>query len=165
MNRSLSHYLLILFICLLSSCDEHSQPATNTAPANTLFPLQVGSAHLNVKLAVNDKERSRGLMHIKSLPDQEGMLFAFKEEQQLSFWMKETFIPLDIAYISSDGIIREIYPLYPHNYTSVSSMREDLMYALECNQDWFKKNNVRVGDSLDLKMIKTAIQARGGVEE
>jgi len=75
--------------------------------------------------------------------------------------MRNTKIPLDIAYITSDGIVREIYPMYPMDERSVKSRRSDILMALEMNQGWFAKNEVRPGDAINLETLKLALLQRG----
>jgi uncharacterized protein len=62
----------------------------------------------DVRLATNDAERERGLMFVKSLPEGQGMLFDFKRDQPVSFWMHNTYIPLDMMFIAGDGRIMHI---------------------------------------------------------
>ena len=106
-----------------------------------------GSVELVAELAITDEERTRGLMHRQRLPDGEGMLFIFDRDQQLSFWMKDTIIPLSIAFIASDGLITEIRNMYPRDLTPVLSSRS-VRYALEVPQGWFERVAVRVGDTV-----------------
>jgi uncharacterized membrane protein (UPF0127 family) len=100
---------------------------------------------IRVEIARTDEERNKGLMYRKSIPDGEGMLFVFERDQQLSFWMKNTLIPLSIAYIASDGRITEIRDMYPHDENSVHSSRS-VRYALEVPQGWFGRVGIRPGD-------------------
>ena len=104
-------------------------------------------AAVRAEIAGNDEDRSRGLMFRKELPDGDGMLFIFENDQILSFWMKNTYIPLSIAYISRDGTINEIRDMQPHDETSVTSGRP-ARYALEVPQGWFARVGVRPGDTV-----------------
>jgi uncharacterized membrane protein (UPF0127 family) len=100
---------------------------------------------ITVELARTDEERALGLMFRKQLPDGQGMLFIFDRDQQMSFWMKNTVIPLSIAYITSDGQILEIKDMQPNDINSVKSSRS-VRYALEVPQGWFGRVNVKPGD-------------------
>jgi len=104
-----------------------------------------GIAVVKAEIAVTAEERAKGLMNRKNLPDGEGMLFIFERDEVLSFWMKNTVIPLSIAYIAWDGRIIDIKDMYPLDLTSVSSSRS-ARYALEVPQGWFSRTGVRTGD-------------------
>jgi len=99
-------------------------------------------------MAITDAQRAQGLMYRKDLKDGEGMLFIFEQDQILSFWMKNTLIPLSIAYIASDGRIIEIYDMEPGNLNPVYSSRS-VRYALEVPQGWFGRAGLGPGDRLD----------------
>jgi uncharacterized membrane protein (UPF0127 family) len=79
------------------------------------------------------------------------MLFVFERDQILSFWMKDTLIPLSIAYISHGGQILEIHDMKPLNQTPIYSSRS-ARYALEVPQGWFTKAGINLGDSLLLDL-------------
>ncbi|MDR2404300.1 MAG: DUF192 domain-containing protein [Spirochaetaceae bacterium] len=102
---------------------------------------------LQAEIARTGEERTRGLMHRKSLPDGEGMLFLFDRDQILSFWMKDTLIPLSIAFIGYDGRILEIRDMQPGDLRPVNSSRS-ARYALEVPQGWFGRVGIAPGDRL-----------------
>jgi hypothetical protein len=102
-------------------------------------------ATVKAEIARTQEEKEQGLMYRKELPDGEGMFFIFDRDQVLSFWMKNTYIPLSIAYISYDGTIIDIKDMYPHDTNSVRSSRS-VRYALEVPQGWFDRAGVREGD-------------------
>ena len=102
-------------------------------------------AVVKAEIAVTQEERAKGLMYRKNLPDGEGMLFIFERDEVLSFWMKNTTIPLSIAYIASDGRIIDVKDMYPLDLNSVSSSRS-VRYALEVPQGWFSRAGIRTGD-------------------
>ena len=106
-------------------------------------------SRLTVEIADTQPEREKGLMFRYSIPRDNGMLFVFDREISLSFWMKNTFIPLDIAYISAKGIINEIYRMEPLDYSIVYPSKKPAKYALEVNAGWFKKNGIRPGMKLN----------------
>ena len=112
---------------------------------------------LKVELADDFDSRGKGLMHRTSMGEDEGMLFKFDFPQHLSFWTKNTFIPLSLAYLDKNKVIKEIHHMEP---VSMMSKKQNIKeypsqclcaYALEVNQGWFKKNNVKVGDKFKLR--------------
>jgi uncharacterized membrane protein (UPF0127 family) len=109
----------------------------------TTLPLQV-------EVPTDIRDFNLGLMFRESLDINSGMLFIFDEVAEQSFHMRETKIPLDIAFIREDGIIESIKKLEPFNESSVHSEGE-VLCALEVNRGWFLENNVEVGDEIDIE--------------
>jgi uncharacterized membrane protein (UPF0127 family) len=105
------------------------------------------AATVLAEIARTDEQRSRGLMGRKSLKDGEGMFFVFETDRILSFWMKNTLIPLSIAFIAYDGRILEIHHMEAHSLRSVRSARS-ARYALEVPQGWFARAGVEAGDTI-----------------
>jgi len=96
------------------------------AQAASIQPLEIvtknGVHVFSVEMATTDKEREQGLMYRKELPDGKGMLFDFSPEQQISMWMKNTYIPLDMIFIRADGrILRIAENTEPHSLSIISS--------------------------------------------
>jgi uncharacterized membrane protein (UPF0127 family) len=112
--------------------------------------ISFDSKVLTVEFADSFDERALGLMHRKTLCEDCGMLFQFDSERFASIWMKNTFVPLDLAYITVDGRIVDIRALQPHDLTFVKSP-EPVLYALEMNQGWFAKNGITVGDRVSIE--------------
>ena len=106
---------------------------------------------LHVEVPTNIKEFNLGLMFRESLDKNSGMLFVFEEVAQQSFHMKDTMIPLDIAFIRADGIVESIKQLEPNVETPVESDGE-ILCAIEVNRGWFAENNVEVGDEIDIDL-------------
>ena len=102
---------------------------------------------LNIEVPKTQTEFEMGLMFRESLEENTGMLFIFEEAGQKSFHMKDTRIPLDIAFIKEDGIIESIKELNPFTLLPVFSDGE-VLYALEVNRGWFVENNVNIGDNV-----------------
>jgi len=110
--------------------------------------IRVAGREVTVEVADTPDARSQGLMHRDSLPEDYGMLFVYPEEQILSFWMRNTRIPLDIAFIDRSGFILEIQHMEPHDDTSHAS-RQPAMYALELRSGWFEDHGVEPGDRVE----------------
>ena len=102
---------------------------------------------LNIEIPTNQTEFNLGLMFRESLDYDSGMLFVFEENGQKSFHMKDTRIPLDIAFIKEDGTIESIKELKPFTLLPVYS-DGDVLSALEVNRGWFAENDVNVGDKI-----------------
>ena len=104
---------------------------------------------LQIEIPSNIRDFNLGLMFRESLDKNSGMLFIFDEVAEQSFHMKETKIPLDIAFIREDGIIESIKQLEPNDENPVAS-EGAIVCALEVNRGWFSENNVEVGDEIDI---------------
>ena len=105
------------------------------------------SLPLQLEVPQNDAEFRLGLMFRESLEKDRGMLFIFESNDYWTFHMKNTFIPLDIAFIKEDGTIESIKELDPMNPVQVGP-DSDIRYAVEVNRGWFAENGVVVGDRL-----------------
>ncbi|MDI6740182.1 MAG: DUF192 domain-containing protein [Candidatus Edwardsbacteria bacterium] len=144
---------LILFAACGPGC-KRTEPAlkpqaaavADARPGRTR--IMIGQAPLWVEIADDNETRTQGLMFRKTMPEDEGMLFVFEYPQPLSFWMKNTYLPLDIAFVSSDYRILNILSMKPLDevlrYTSAGAA----LYAIETNQGWFEKHGVKAGDRI-----------------
>ncbi|MCX8122921.1 MAG: DUF192 domain-containing protein [Spirochaetes bacterium] len=101
-----------------------------------------------VELARTAFEHAKGLMNRSQLCNSCGMLFIFDDEEYRTFWMKDTKIPLSIAFIDSVGIINDIQDMKPFQTFPTYSSKYPAKYALEVNQGWFKKNNIKTGSKV-----------------
>ena len=102
---------------------------------------------LNVEIPSTPESFSAGLMFRESLDKDTGMFFIFEDVGEKSFHMRDTTIPLDIAFINKEGVIESIKQLKPLDETYVYSNVE-VLYALEVNRGWFAENKVEVGDKI-----------------
>lgn len=119
--------------------------AARSADAGTLTPIDVAGHTVRVEIADEADERQRGLMYRESLPEDQGMLFVYEDERDLSFWMRNTQLPLDIAFLDREGRIVDIQQLEPFDENSITT-RSPAMYALEMNRGWFEEHGVEIGD-------------------
>jgi uncharacterized membrane protein (UPF0127 family) len=107
---------------------------------------------LKVKIAKTSEELEKGLMFTYYLPEDEGMLFSFDSPRRLTFWGKNTFIPLDIAFIDEHNKIKKIDKIETMDLKTVSC--DNCVIAVEANRGFFKNNQIEVGDILELKKDK-----------
>lgn len=117
----------------------HAQPRLQT------MQLFVGRKELTAELALKPVEIYTGMMWRTNLPDGEGMLFVFADATPRAFYMRNTLVPLSLAYIDPDGVIAEIHDLQPRNETSVPSKAENIQFVLEVPQGWFARNQIVPG--------------------
>ena len=109
--------------------------------------IKVGPHPLRVEVVVTDEDRSRGLMHRKSLGANDGMLFIFDEPGYHSMWMKDTLIPLSVAFLDANGVILNILDMEPHTLHPNMSAGPSI-YAIETNKGWFAGKKVKAGDKV-----------------
>lgn len=151
----------------LGGCDQGEKPgapakeSAATAGPDHRFTIDVGGRPVRMRLAVLEHERNRGLMHVSSMPEDEGMLFVFPRPQRMSFYMRNTLIPLDIGYFTSDGALQEVYPMYPGIEDGVLSSDSSIQFALEMNHGWYARHGVRPGARIDLAAVRAALVERG----
>lgn len=139
--------LRLVVVALLFAAAEILSLGRNGSNPAGQFDLTIAANKVKVELASSAAERATGLMFREQLAVNSGMLFVFSADQLLSFYMKNTTIPLSIAYIDRDLIIREIYQMEPLSLQVVSS-KWPARYALEMAQGWFAEHRVKVGDRL-----------------
>lgn len=106
--------------------------------------LQIGMYRVHAEVADTDQTREYGLMFRKSLAPNAGMLFRFSEPQAYCFWMKNTRIPLSIAFLDEDGTIVNIEDMAPQTENSHCAVKP-VRFALEMNQGWFAGKGIRPG--------------------
>lgn len=125
----------VLLIAGLAACGGRGFPTAT---------LDVAGRPLTVEVAATPEHRATGLMHREGLSDSEGMLFYYPTEHKVSFWMKNTRVPLSIAFIDRHGEIVRITDMQPHLTDPVPSLYP-VQYALEVRQGWFADHGVVVG--------------------
>ncbi|MCS7258553.1 MAG: DUF192 domain-containing protein [candidate division WOR-3 bacterium] len=108
--------------------------------------IGLGNKKIQVEVADTPEKRFYGLMDREFLGENEGMLFVFETSGIYSFWMKNTKIPLSIAFITDNGIITEIYEMIPYEEKISYKPSTPVRYALEMNRGWFFRNGIKAGD-------------------
>jgi uncharacterized membrane protein (UPF0127 family) len=135
-----------LFLAVLASIGCGTKTAAPGLPGQRIA-LQLSGVTVSVEVACDGPSRQLGLMHRKSLPENAGMLFIFPQLRRQNFWMRNTHVPLSIAFIDDKGRILQIEHMKPKDERHTVSM-SSVSYALEVNQGWFDRHGVGVGDSI-----------------
>ena len=141
------HIFLFLFLLTSFPLEPWAQEGKKS-----LLPLTIKGKTIKVEVARTEKEQERGLMFRERMGKDEGMLFVYEREEMLSFWMKNTRLPLSIAFIDKDGKIVDIQDMEPFSletHTSAGPAR----YALEMNRGWFAREGIKVGDIVKIPPI------------
>ena len=110
--------------------------------------ISVAGKAVTAEVADEPQERVTGLMFRKNLASDSGMLFVMPEPEHAAFWMKNTTLPLSVAYINESGLILEIHDLRPLDEKPVPSAFSNIAYALEMEQGWFARNGILAGDRI-----------------
>lgn len=134
---------LLVMASMIWSCSSHSNISDNIT-----YEINIHDKKPRVEVAFRQKERTIGLMFRDKLDSDHGMLFIYPQEQNLSFWMKNTKIPLSIAFINSSETITQIEHMAPYSLASHTS-KAKVRFALEMEEGWFRKNGITVGSKVD----------------
>jgi hypothetical protein len=132
--------LMVFAVCAAA----WSQDAPQRLAAIT---LNAGIHNIRAEVARTPEQRSIGLMHRREMPVNDGMLFVFEQPAQQCFWMKNTLLPLSIAFLADDGTVVNIADMKPQALDAHCSARP-VRYALEMNQGWFAKRGIQTGSQL-----------------
>lgn len=112
---------------------------------NNMTNIHIGNKEYKVQEAHTEEEKEKGLQGVSSLPEDQGMLFFFEEPQEVSMWMKDTLIPLDIIFINEDNEVIKVVTGEPNDETPI--IAQDTLYVLEVN----KNSGVKEGDELEIQ--------------
>jgi uncharacterized membrane protein (UPF0127 family) len=163
-------YRLLLLLVGLGcvACDNQARRpaasvATEEADIEVRFPVRLGAVATRQRLAVTELEKARGLMGTASLPEDEGMVFLYQEDLQMRFWMKDTPLNLDIAFVSADGTILEVRTMQAGDTNTTVSASDRVRFSVEMAAGWFARRGVKPGDKVDLVALRAGLTARGFV--
>ena len=162
--------LLLAVVCgVFAGCSRPSS-APGAAPAESAGPtrsgqpqpklptlkLWLGAHEMVTEIARTPTEHQVGMMWRTNMAEMEGMIFVFDEPGSRSFWMRNTLLPLDIAYIGPDGVLIEVHAAQPRNETPLPSSSDRVQFVLETRQGWFQRNNVKPG--MQIRTEKGSLQ-------
>lgn len=154
MIKLISIQFILCFSLLLCACQglaDNTHPHKEPHITVPLLEGKLKAIPLKIEVADTPETLQQGLMFRKELPENQGMLFIFQESRYLSFWMKNTLIPLSIAFLDEHFVIVDIQDMDPLDETLHRS-KKPARYALEVNQGWFKKHQIAIGDTLNVPL-------------
>lgn len=127
--------MILLFVCL---------PAYAQMPR---MELTAGFYRIDAEVAADQANRMQGLMHRRSMPAGQGMLFVFTQAERHCMWMRNTFLPLSVAFLDEQGKILNIENMQPQTETNHCAAAP-ARYALEMNLDWFSGKGLKAGQRI-----------------
>lgn len=146
-RRGLPRAVSVLALCLAGVGSGIAQQAPQSLPTLT---LNAGIHNITAEIAQTEDQRATGLMFRAEMPPNHGMLFAFERPGQQCFWMKNTLLPLDIAFVADDGTIVNTDRMKPGSLDPHCST-QPVRYVLEMNEGWFAKRGIKAGSKLSGK--------------
>ena len=132
---------VLMALMLLGAGAATAQGVAQDLPA---IALQAGMHNIRAALAQTAEQRQTGLMYRREMAQQEGMLFIFNQASPQCFWMKNTFLPLSIAFLTDDGSIVNMADMKPQSLDGHCSS-QPVRFVLEMNQGWFAKRGIQPG--------------------
>lgn len=145
--------LMFLLLCFVNCAQKSS------ALVYEKKRLSIGNhTSLVVEVADTDEKRRNGLMHRKGLASNAGMIFVYDKEKTQSFWMKNTYIDLDLGFFNKDRVLVDVQQMDGLSSSSQEdiprvSSRFPAQFALEVNQGWFQEQNINLGESFILEPL------------
>ncbi len=146
--------LLLPFLSLAGLSSAQTGPNDSVGPMAQV-DLHIGKATLHTQIAATPAQDERGLMYVSKLPDNDGMLFILPGGHA-DFWMKNTLIPLSIAFLDKNGVILEIHDMQPGDPSLPDSQlprtlsdSDQVAYAIETNLHWYTLNGIKPGTKID----------------
>ena len=112
--------------------------------------IKIDGHELQVAVANTGETRRRGLMFVKKLNKNHGMIFIFPRSEKVVFWMKDTLIPLDIAYFDRYKKLREIRTMQPDNGRKIFPSKKKIRFVLETNAGWFAEKKIKIGSKITI---------------
>jgi uncharacterized membrane protein (UPF0127 family) len=149
------HFALLLTAAVFAGCTKSNPPeatpdATDNLPTHAqpklrTMKIYLGAETLEAELALTAKEEQTGMMFRTNIQETDAMLFVLPYPVRASFWMKNCPESLSAAYLTPDGVIREIHLLEQNNTNAVVADRDDIQFVLETKEGWFARHNISAG--------------------
>lgn len=139
---------LLLFLVLLAAAPI---ACAASRPKNSI-PIKFGSHTLWAEVADDEGEREKGLMFRHEMGEDAGMIFVFETPHRTSFWMKNTPLPLSIAFLDENKKILNIEKMAPYDDRTYHASKGSALYAVEAHQGWFEKKGIKAGDVAEFEL-------------
>ncbi|CAD5365878.1 conserved exported hypothetical protein [Rubrivivax sp. A210] len=136
--------LLLGMLAALALMPPQARAQTAPQPKLQTIAITAGMHVIQAELAISSQEQATGMMFRRAMPGNEGMLFVNDEAGMRCFWMKNTLVPITIAFIDDDGSIVNLADMQPQSEQSHCSAKP-VRYALEMHQGWFAKRGLKAG--------------------
>jgi uncharacterized membrane protein (UPF0127 family) len=146
-------FFVFLKSCLLPALLLCNSYAHACPVANKSIRLSANGYTLIAEVATTRTSHICGLAFRDALPADHGMLFVYAQDQIVGFWMKNTTIPLSLAFLDRDGKILELHDMDPENPTRRYISRSPVRFALEVNQGWFSEKDIEMGDRIEIDLL------------
>ena len=147
-----------MFLSATASLGQDAPMALPLDPVPLVVETDAGKRVFQIEIADDPAERAAGLMFRDDLPDDRGMLFVFEETKPVSFWMKNTPLPLDLIFIDQNGLIRDVLPGKPFSEAAISPA-EPVRFVLELKRGTAARSGIEDGDLLRHPAIGQASRA------
>jgi uncharacterized protein len=161
-SRKIAAVLAAFFVLIMASGCSHAQDAQQL-PLDPQ-PLEVMTSASTrtylIEIANDNSERGIGLMNRKSMPDGQGMLFDFQTTRLVQMWMKNTYVPLDILFITEDGRVESIAENTVPLSLDIVGSRDEVRFALELAAGTAKRDGIRLGDQVRHRVIDAVSKAK-----
>lgn len=142
-------FVLGSLLTFTAGCGGGTPSTAPTEASAPTIPVAIDGHAFKLEVADDEAEREKGLMNRPTMPIDHGMLFVFPDSKPRAFWMKNTLLPLDIAFLDADGTVLNVEQMYPKDLTSIPS-RGPAKYAIELNQGVAKEIGLKAGDRISL---------------
>lgn len=156
--RRFARLLALAALACVSAAATAASPALfpSLAQAKVTMTTASGEHEFDVWIAADDRSRERGLMHVRELPPDRGMLFVFEQPQPVAFWMKNTYLSLDLVFIDAGGRVLNIAAdAEPHSLRPIPS-RGDALAVLEVLAGTARRIGLQPGDRVSFPTLRTA---------
>jgi uncharacterized membrane protein (UPF0127 family) len=158
----MQHFVLVIAMLACACADSDGEPTLLPTARITVSDGEIVE-ELTVELATTGPQHTQGLMFRQSLAEDRGMLFLFDQERSGGFWMKDTYVPLDIAYLAADGTVLEIREGVPLN-TQILTPAQSYWHVLEVNRGWFERHHLGVGARVSIPQGQVAAAGEASEE-